>query len=304
MPLDNHLVAGTLAGLISTVGLYPLELLKMRMQVTDGVSSAYTSMRSAVRSVLQDEGFWGLYKGMTPGVIASTGSWGGYFYFYELSKRRKLSSKQAAGGGNNSSTLGVSDHMLSGVEAGSIMQLIFNPLWLIKTRLAIQDAQGLFSDVSRVNSLPKYRGMTDAFVTILAEEGVRGLYKGLLPGLLLTSHGAVQFASYEFMKAEVHKILSTQDGEQPAWVSIALGGISKVIASTVTYPYQVLKSRLQQRGNLTDYRYHGLIDCAMQTARSEGIRGFFRGLLPAVARVAPASALTFVVYEETLKLLK
>ena len=46
----------------------------------------------------------------------------------------------------------------------------------------------------------KYKGGIDAFRTIFREEGIRGLYQGLLPAILLTSHGAVQFATYEYMK--------------------------------------------------------------------------------------------------------
>ena len=64
------------------------------------------------------------------------------------------------------------------------MVFMFNPLWLIRTRLALQDAE--------CSSMKKYTGLTDAFRTILRQEGVAGLYKGLVPALLLTSHGAIQ----------------------------------------------------------------------------------------------------------------
>jgi solute carrier family 25 folate transporter 32 len=301
MPWDNHLIAGTLGGLLSTVVCYPLELLKMRMQVTDGHAPEYTSLRGAVRSVIQNEGFPGLYKGMAPGIIASTGSWGGYFYFYELSKRRKISQRESSA----SKTLGVPDHMLSGIEAGSVMVLIFNPLFLIKTRIALQDAKGLNSVQAQAHSQQKYRGIFDAARTIVREEGFRGLYKGLIPALLLTTHGAVQFSVYEYLKEEARKQFDDGNGSgQAAWLSTLLGGISKIAATVVTYPYQVVKSRLQQRGQLTEYRYSGVIDCIRRTAAEEGMRGFFRGLVPSALRVAPASAVTFVVYEETLKLLK
>ena len=216
MPLDHHLVAGTLAGLVSTVVLYPLELLKMRMQVADGASAAYTSMSGAVRSVLHNEGIKGLYKGITPGIIAATGSWGGYFYFYEVSKRRKQAAKLADPAGTGGAPLGVTDHMLAGIEAGSIMVLMFNPLWLIKTRLALQDAKGLHARPASgtVSVARPYGGLADAARTILREEGPRGLYKGLLPALLLTSHGAVQFAVYERMKVDAQRLLGTPIGEQ------------------------------------------------------------------------------------------
>ena len=80
-----------------TISLYPLELVKTRMQVVDGIdkvySSNYSSLRTSFRSVLTNEGVKGLYKGLTPAVLAAAGSWGGYFYFYEHSKNRKLLNK-------------------------------------------------------------------------------------------------------------------------------------------------------------------------------------------------------------------
>jgi solute carrier family 25 folate transporter 32 len=77
----------------------------------------------------------------------------------------------------------VVDHLLAGVEAGSIMVVITNPLWIMKTRLQIQ---GQYSTPN------KYTGFRNIFATMLREEGIRGFYKGFLPSLLLTTHGAVQ----------------------------------------------------------------------------------------------------------------
>jgi solute carrier family 25 (mitochondrial folate transporter), member 32 len=92
--------------------------------------------------------------------------------------------------------------------------------------------------------------------------------------------------------------------EQAASASIILGGTSKIVASCITYPYQVIKSRIQQRGVGSQYFYTGVVDCVTKTWKQEGVRGFFRGLIPNAMKVAPSSALTFVVYEEVLKLQK
>lgn len=46
-----------------------------------------------------------------------------------------------------------------------------------------------------------YMALLDAVRVILREEGIMGFYRGLVPALLLTSHGAVQFAVYEQLKA-------------------------------------------------------------------------------------------------------
>lgn len=79
------------------------------------------------------------------------------------------------------------DHLAAGFEAGVIMVMFTNPMWLIKTRLQLQG-----STAEGVAKHRQYSGIVDAVVTIGKEEGIRGFYKGIIPGLLLTSHGAVQ----------------------------------------------------------------------------------------------------------------
>jgi solute carrier family 25 (mitochondrial folate transporter), member 32 len=193
---------------------------------------------------------------VTAATIASAVSWGGYFYFYETAKKRKRDSV----GNKDTDTF---DHLLAGFEAGSIMVVLTNPLWLIKTRLQIQ---------GRDLALKKYAGTADAIRTIFKEEGFQGFYKGFVPAILLTSHGAIQFAVYEYLKALYAKSNSYSSSSQPAQVSFIIGGVSKVVAATITYPYQVVKSRLQQRGNVlsievagksssTVLKYTGTIDC-------------------------------------------
>ena len=96
-------------------------------------------------------------------------------------------------------------------------------------------------------------------------------------------------------------------------MSVVIGGVSKIAAATVTYPYQVVKARLQQREALpaeeslalrrkTKPKYSGTIDCLWKIYKNEGIPGYFKGVVPNVLRVAPSAALTLVLYEECLKL--
>ena len=80
----------------------------------------------------------------------------------------------------------------------------------------------------------------------------------------------------------------------------------------MTYPYQVVKSRLQQRealplpeqiarGRKTKAKYTGTIDCLRKIYVNEGLIGYFKGAVPNILRVAPSAALTLVIYEEALK---
>ena len=142
--------------------LYPLELIKTRMQVISDSTGTYRSLTKAFGQVLRNEGVKGLYQGMSPALVGASGSWGGYFYFYEQSKERKLRKLQSTGKG---SSLLTADHvrrylpcafasnlltmrtpatflqLASGVEAGVILVLLFNPVWVVKTRLALQGAE-------------------------------------------------------------------------------------------------------------------------------------------------------------------
>lgn len=63
-------------------------MIKTRMQVIESKSKDYRTLRSALRSVITKEGIYGLYRGLVPAVIASSGSWGGYFFLYEFFKGR------------------------------------------------------------------------------------------------------------------------------------------------------------------------------------------------------------------------
>lgn len=381
----HHMLAGMSGGLASTMILHPIDVLKTRYQVYDGRGSAYSSLVEAVRTVYKREGVRGFFLGLTPACIASTVSWGGYFYFYEHCKNRRINAlidKRTTDGSSDSDSaservqLGSVDHLLSGVEAGCYMVLVTNPLWLIKTRLQLQsEGQALgWNAQAAVAATPgtgptgagggggvvvqqrNYTGFIDAARSIVRHEGgIRGLYRGVVPALFLTSHGAVQFMAYEWLKKEAERLgwatrrPSNQNGglaatassastvlDMPPHLTMVVGVASKVAATVLTYPYQVIKSRLQLRDMLmavTDTaaggsttsaaaattgaatsqqaqqqfvlrsKYTGVIDCVTQTVRHEGLRGFYKGFVANCLKVAPTAAITFVVYEQVVKML-
>ncbi len=150
---------------------------------------------------------------------------------------------------------------------------------------------------------------------IARTEGLGGLYKGLLPSLFLVSHGAIQFAVYEELKAgaaalrayvtplegDEYKIKGSRYPRAPSSLEVtACGALSKLVASVATYPSQVVRSRLQQRMDARALRYAGVGDVLRTTLAREGVGGLYKGLLPNVLRVMPQSALTFLVYESVM----
>ncbi|GMH59797.1 hypothetical protein TrLO_g3446 [Triparma laevis f. longispina] len=323
--------AGLLAGCTSTALLYPLELIKVRMQVNEsysarGLSSQfYTEFKTLLRigggrkaGIMR---FRGLYNGLFPSLIGNGVSWGGYFYVYEKTKSFLLSTKPTDLPNHPPPNLTTPEYMAAAAASGAFMVMCTNPIWLIKTRIQLQIPSEGGKGGER-----NYTGVVDAGIQIIKNEGFLALYKGVVPALALVSHGVVQFSVYENLKkafpSYASKKKSTDKNLPPTLRLIdsigylSFGACSKIIASTITYPVQVVKSRLQQRqdhafeivrtkegimegGELKKVRrnYSSVLGTVKSIYRGEGVTGFFKGSIANGVRVAPNAAVTFLVYE-------
>jgi len=282
----EHLIAGTLGGFTSTLILHPLDLLKVRFVVNEGKASSgrpqYPNYWQAAKAIVKSNGgFAALYQGTVPNVFAAAVSWGSYFLLYNSVKNLMTEKFHVQ-------KLTAVHSMIAGFSAGSLTLFIANPLWVTKTRLCLQYE----------NQQRQYRGMIDCLASILRKEGIRGWYKGFVPGLVGTSHGAFQFTAYDELK---RRFGTTQ--KQPAQTSVrgllehlTFAALSKMFAAASTYPYQVVRMRLQDQ----HVRYDGIWDVIMKTWSGEGLFGFYKGLGVSLLRVTPATCITFLVYEETM----
>lgn len=142
-----------------------------------------------------------------------------------------------------------------------------------------------------------YQSSLDGIKQIYCADGVRGFYRGLVPSFFGVAHGALQFTLYEQLK-NYHQ---EQSKELTSWDYITLSGISKLAAGTATYPYQVIRARLQNYE--AERAYNGFLDVIRQIAKYEGVSGFYRGLMPNMFRVLPSTCVTFLVYEKTKRFL-
>ncbi|KAF3840182.1 hypothetical protein F7725_018899 [Dissostichus mawsoni] len=218
----ENLVAGLSGGVVSTMMLHPLDLVKIRFAVSDGLDlrPKYSGIMHCMKSVWQQEGLRGLYQGVTPNIWGAGASWGLYFFFYNAIKGYTKEGRQTE--------LSATEHL------------------------------------------------------------------GYVPGLFGTSHGALQFMAYEELKRDYNKYRKApSDAKLSAWEYITMAALSKIFAVATTYPYQVVRARLQDQHNT----YNGVIDVVRRTWRNEGAIGFYKGIIPNVIRVTPACCITFVVYE-------
>ncbi|KAI1294189.1 Mitochondrial folate transporter/carrier [Halotydeus destructor] len=285
----EHLVAGVSGGLASTLFLHPLDLLKIRLAVNDGQVSTrpqYTGLRNALQTIVTNEGVRGLYRGVTPNCWGAGASWGFYFLFYNSLKEYMIE-------GSEVKALGADRHMLAAAEAGVLTLALTNPLWVVKTRLCLQ--YGNIKDELKLPSHKRYYGMMDTFRKVYKHEGIVGLYKGFVPGILGVSHGALQFMAYEQLKqGYIEKYDLADDVKLATHEYLAFAVISKLFAATITYPYQVLRARLQDQHNA----YDNLRDVFKKTWRLEGLNGFYKGLAAYLIHVTPNICIVFLIYEK------
>ena len=170
-----------------------------------------------------------------------------------------------------------------------------NPIWVIKTRMLSTAATDGGAYVSTLHGAR----------SVYAADGLRGFYRGFVPSLFGVAHGALQFVIYEQLKKRQSRRQGGSGGRPGGGARRRLGtldflwtsALSKVLAGAATYPYQVVRSRLQMHG--AERAYGGARDVVAQVWRHEGLLGFYKGLGPNLLRVVPSTCITFVVYEST-----
>eukprot|EP00743_Colponemidia_sp_Colp-15_P001914 GILK01002084.1.p1 GENE.GILK01002084.1~~GILK01002084.1.p1 ORF type:complete len:319 (-),score=45.80 GILK01002084.1:325-1281(-) len=269
-----HALAGGSGALIALALVYPLDNLRTRFQVLH--RDRKTDTITLLKQILQREGWKGLYSGLRSGLFGVGVSWAVYYYFYAYLK------KVFRARGNNSMI-----NLLIAMEAGAISAILTNPIWVVNTRLKLGQEKRDVSFLTAVWHLYK-------------QEGLPGLFRGVGPSLILVMNPAVQFMVYERLKVILQQASRLQNLSSAEY--FVLGAISKAVATVVTYPYQVVKSRMQARPE-PGVSYAGLMDCTRKIYEHEGIPGFFSGLESKMIATVLTSAFMFVTYERLVEVI-
>ncbi|KAI4349701.1 hypothetical protein L6164_010263 [Bauhinia variegata] len=296
MPVDAHAPnpkgllcnagAGAAAGVIAATFVCPLDIIKTRFQVHGLPQLASGSAKGSLivgslEQIVHKEGLRGVYRGLAPTVLALLPNWAVYFSMYEQLKSLLCTDDECR-------HLSIRANIIAASGAGAATTIATNPLWVVKTRL---QTQGMKTGV-----VP-YRGTLSALRRIFYEEGVRGLYSGLVPALAGISHVAIQFPTYETIKFHLANRDSTAIDKLSARDVAIASSVSKIFASTLTYPHEVVRSRLQEQGHHSEKRYSGVIDCVRKVFQQDGLPGFYRGCATNLLRTTPAAVITFTSFE-------
>ncbi|XP_038132610.1 mitochondrial thiamine pyrophosphate carrier [Cyprinodon tularosa] len=291
-------LAGSAAGMVSRALISPFDVIKIRFQLQiERVSSRspegkYRGIYQAFRRIYSEEGLSAFWKGHIPAQLLSICYGAVQFVSFEF--LTELVHKSTP---YDSQTSGV--HFFCGGLAACSATVACQPLDTLRTRFAAQGE-------------PKvYGNLRYAVSTMWRTEGPLTFYRGLSPTLLAVfPYAGLQFFFYNVFKQLLSPPVKSRDSGGNLR-SLVCGSGAGMISKTLTYPFDLFKKRLQvggfekARAHFGEVRtYRGLMDCAVQIAKEEGIRGFFKGLSPSLLKAALSTGFTFFWYEFFLNIMK
>ncbi|KAK0733410.1 mitochondrial carrier domain-containing protein [Lasiosphaeria miniovina] len=299
--------AGATAGLISRFVIAPLDVVKIRLQLQTHSPSAasngggsssgpvYRGTLQTLRHVMQHEGITGLWKGNVPAELLYICYSAVQFTAY---RSATVAIHQTVG---ESQLPQAAESFLAGAVSGAAATSATYPLDLLRTRFAAQGNDRVYTSLRR------------AVVQIAQDEGVRGFFRGLSPGLAqIVPFMGMFFAVYETLRPQLARL---DHNNAPLLAGVVGGGssaavagvVASVVAKTGSFPFDLVRKRIQVQGptrsryvhkNIPEYS--GTVGTVRTILMHEGFRGLYRGLTVSLIKAAPASAVTMWTYERAL----
>jgi solute carrier family 25 carnitine/acylcarnitine transporter 20/29 len=284
----RSLVAGGVGGICAVVVGHPFDLVKVRLQTAE--KGVYSGAMDVVRKTVAREGLArGLYAGVSAPLVGVTPMFAVSFWGYDMGKRL-VDSFTTVPVVNQTPQYSIGQISAAGFFSAIPMTLITAPFERVKVLLQIQGQKQLAP-----GEKPKYSGGLDVVRQLYREGGVRSVFRGSAMTLARDGPGsAAYFAVYEYVK----RSLSPKDADGNATGELSLpavmtaGGAAGVAMWIPVFPIDTIKSRIQTaEGKPT---ISGVISGVY---RAGGIKAFFPGFGPSLARAVPANAATFVGVE-------
>ena len=172
---------------------------------------------------------------------------------------------------------------------------VVTPMEVIKIRMQAQ-----YHSLSDPLDIPKYRSAPHAMLTVLREEGIGAIYRGVsLTALRQGSNQAVNFTAYSELKAWLQQLQPQYASSNlPAYQTTLIGLISGAMGPFSNAPIDTIKTRLQKTpAEPGQSAISRVVKISSDMFKQEGFRAFYKGIIPRVARVGPGQAVTFTVYE-------
>ncbi|OKL55390.1 hypothetical protein UA08_09345 [Talaromyces atroroseus] len=289
LPALGHAVAGAAGSAVSNVATYPLKLIVTRMQLKkaaqsnskSGVEQAgYHAIVDAARRIYAKDGIRGFFIGVGDDTWKTIADSFLFFLAYTILRQQRLNSRMKASG-RKRAVLPILDELAIGMLAGAFSKLWTTPLANIVTRKQTAASTNHSEPIST-------RKLAEQ---IMAEKGIPGFWSGYSESLVLTLNPSITFFLNEFLK---YLLLPRHKRRNPPpTVTFLLAAISKSVASTITYPVSLAKTRVQadpsrgkddrQESRRKAFAFN-LFTSLQAIAAEEGIGSLYDGLIGEVLK--------------------
>ncbi|CAO1632358.1 unnamed protein product [Sympodiomycopsis kandeliae] len=285
LPFYAQFTAGAIAGVTELLALYPLDVVKTRMQLQTASATGaerYNGMLDCFRKIIASEGPGRLYRGIVPPLMLEAPKRAVKFAandFWAKTYRNAF--------GTDKMSQGLS--VLTGCTAGATESFVVVPFELVKIRLQDKAQAHL------------YKGPMDVVSKIVKADGLLGLYAGMESTFwrhVLWNGG--YFGCIFQVKSLLPKANGKGEELRNNFISGAIGGF---VGTALNTPADVVKSRIQNTTKVPGVtpKYNWTFPSMVTIAREEGAGALYKGFTPKVLRLAPGGGVLLLVVEVVLE---
>ncbi|GMG43469.1 unnamed protein product [Ambrosiozyma monospora] len=274
-------IAGVFSGVAKNAVGHPFDSVKVRLQTSEG---RFKGPLDCTLKTLKNEGIKGLYKGFTPPlvgwVLMDSVMLGSLHVYRRLVKENMYPDEKR---------MPLFGYCLAGLGSGLTVSFVAAPIETLKARLQVQyDA-----------STRQFTGPIDCLVKLVKHDGLKTIYKGLIPTMIFRTNFIVWWGSYELITnwfTENCPKMST------ASINFWAGGLSATCFWVTAYPADVVKNVIMI-DDVKNPKFKSYGDAVRYVYREKGgLRGFTKGFVPSILRSFPANAAALAAFEAVLRL--
>ncbi|RKP31060.1 mitochondrial carrier [Metschnikowia bicuspidata] len=277
---------GSIAGCVGATAVYPIDLVKTRMQAQKH-KALYDNSMDCFKKIIKLEGVKGWYSGLGAQLVGVAPEKAIKLTVNDLVRRI---------GRNDDGSITMPWEILAGSSAGGCQVFFTNPLEIVKIRLQMQG--GATSKQLGPGEIP-YKRLSAG--KIIKQLGLKGLYKGASACLLRdVPFSAIYFPTYANIKLHLFNFDPHDPNKKHSlstWQLLVSGAMAGAPAAFFTTPADVIKTRLQVETKKGDVKYRGITHAFSQIMKEEGVSAFFKGSIARVFRSSPQFGFTLASYE-------